>query len=316
MINFEPIGRVAHKYLDSDLMDIKRDGIEIYSNIACNIQIVKTDNPDPNAIDVVPIISSLTIHMEQYVDIKNNDYIVAKKMSHDRKILEVYVGNCGDPAVWQARKSVDMQMATLARPENVTPPPPVNPSTIAIKYQDLQSVSIKPDTQKLAEKGKEFDIFPSMIDGYTLKNSYLDGELQAQSTVIIPEVVNDVYNVLFEYETTQDIQYLRILVNGVYTKDNGSVAYGYHLYKKIPIISVAGSNGNYLIITAVNKVLHDDNGELKLNKGTKLKLYNSNEWVQITSDAVKVDNGYEFTTESYEPTENEANAYLTGWYED
>lgn len=314
-INFEIIGKKIHKFFDSDLMDIKRNGIEIYSNIPCNIQINSADNPDPTAIDVTPIISSLTIHMDNYVDIQNNDYIIAKRMSHNKEILEVYRGVCGFPSVWQSRKSVTMAMNTLSNDGEVTPPPPLEQSIITINYKDLQNEVIKPETSKIAEVGKQVDIFPPAIDGYTLKNSYLDGELQADLTIIIPEAKAEGHNVLFEYETTQDITYLRILVNGVYTKDNGSLGYGYHLYKKIPILSVIGSNGNYVLKTSVNKVLHDDNGELKLTKGTKLKLYNSKEWVEIVSEATAVTDGYEFETQAYTPTEAEENAVETNWYE-
>lgn len=314
-INFEVIADKIHKHFDIDLLDIKRNGIEIYSNIPCNIDINSADNPDPTAIDVTPIISSITVHMPQYVDVQNDDYLIAKRMSHNNDVLEVYKGVCGFPSVWQARKSVTMAMNTLNNEGEVTPPPPAEQSIITINYKDLLGVDIKSENQKIAEVGKQFDVFPPTIDGYTLKNSYLDGVLQESGTVIIPEASASGHNVLFEYDTTQEITYFRILAKGVYTKDDGSLASGYHLYKKIPVISVAGSNGEYVITTSVNKVLHDDNGELKLNTGTKLKLFNSNEWVQITSNAVEVENGYSFNTESYIPTEAEANSYLCNWYE-
>lgn len=315
MINFEVIGKKIHKYLDTDLMDIKRNGQEIYSNIPCNIQINQADNPDPTAVDVVPIISSLTINMPQYVDVQNNDRIVAKRMSNDGKVLEVYKGNCGFPSVWQARKSVNMTMSTLQADDDVTPPPPKEQSVIKIDYKDLIGNIIKPSIEKIVEANKQADIFPAMIDGYELKNSYLDGVLQDSQTVIIPSASKDGHNVLFEYDTTSIITYLRVLVNGAYTKDDGAFAFGYHLYKKMPIKSVAGSNGNYILTTDIDRFVHDDNGEIKFTKGLKLKLFASNEWVQISSNPVLTDDGYEFETEPYIPTESEANAYITGWYE-
>ena len=154
-MNFEVISKVINKHFDIDLMDIKRKGIEIYSNIPCNIQINQSDNPDTTAIDVVPIVSSITIHMEQYVDIQYNDYIVAKRISKNGEVLEVYSGVCGFPSVWQARKSVSMKMETLSSDIDFTPPPPENKTEITIKYLDLLDNEISPETIKITEKGTE-----------------------------------------------------------------------------------------------------------------------------------------------------------------
>lgn len=314
MINFEIISNIVHKNFDTDFIDIKRNGIEIYSNVPCNIQINSADNPDTTAIDVVPIITSLTIHMQQYVDVQNNDYIVAKRMSKDRTILEVYTGVCGFPSVWQARKSVNMAMSTLSSIEDVTPPPPINQSEITIDYKDLLGAEIKPQTKKIVELGKQAEIYPINIDGYTLQKAYLDGKLQESNIIVIPNTSLE-HNVLFEYETSTKNDYLRILSKGVYTKDDGSVGFGYHLYKKIPILSIDGENGVYELVTAVDRVLHDDNGELILKAGTKIKLFNSNEWARIASDVIKIDGGYKLSTVPYTPTESEASAVITNWYE-
>ena len=297
-------------------MDIKRDGHEIYSNLPCNIQINKSDNADPDAVDVVPIITSLTINMDIWLDVRNDDYITAKRMSHDGEILEVYVGKCGYPATWQGRKSVDMAMATLKSPSEVTPPPPKNQSIVLIKCQNLLGQNIQPVLRKIAELGKKFTYYPPVIDGYSLKNTYLDGILQAENFIDIQTLENESYDVKFEYEETSENSYLRILHYGVYTEDDGSIEYGNHLYKKIPIEKISGSNGNYTITTKVNKVLHEDNGELKLDKGTKIKLFSSNEWAMITTNATQTLDGYEFNTEPYTPTQAEENAYVCNWYEE
>ena len=53
---------------------------------------------------------------------------------------------------------------------------------------------------------------------------------------------------------------------------------------------------------------------LKLELGTKVKLYNSNEWARIVNNPVKINGGYKFITEPYTPLENEAKAYETNWY--
>lgn len=315
MINFESISDIIHNKFDIDLMDIKRKGIEIYSNIPCNIQINQADNPDPTAVDVTPIVSSLTVHMPNYIDIQNNDYIVAKRMSYDNKILEVYSGVCGFPAVWQARKSVNMAMNTLSGEGEVTPPPPIEKSVININYKDLVGNTIKPATIRTVEVDKPVDIFPPPIDNYSFKNSYLDGVLQPDNIVSILSPSVQGHNVLFQYETTNDIEYFRILVKGVYTKDNGATTYGLHLFKKIPILSVAGRDGVYTITTTSNKIFHDEVGEITLKIGTKLKIYNTNEWVSIYSEPVKIDGYYEFSTVPYIPTLDEEKAYVTNWYE-
>lgn len=314
MIKFEGISKIMHKHFDIDLIDIKRKGIEIYSNIPCNIQINQSDNPDTTAIDVVPIVSSLTIHMEQYVDIQNNDYIVAKRMSSDRKILEVYTGVCGFPSVWQARKSVNMKMETLSSETEVTPPPPTNISEVLIKYVDLLENEIKPETKKVIELGKENNIYPVKIDGYNLKYAYLDGELSPSPIITIPEAKEN-HTVMFQYEVATGNEYLRILSNGVYTKDDGSLASGYHLYKKIPILAIEGENGNYTIETPIKEIEHEDNGLLELKVGTKIKLFNQNEWVRISDNPVETLDGYKFTVEPYTPLKNEANAFICNWYE-
>jgi hypothetical protein len=314
MINFGIISDIISQNFDIDLIDIKRNGIEIYSNIPCNIQINTADNPDTTAIDVVPIVTSLTIHMNQYVDIQNNDYIVAKRMSNDRQILEVYTGVCGFPSVWQSRKSVNMAMATLASTDDVTPPPPADEAKIIVQFKDELGNEIKPDLTKLVEAGSKTVIYPTLIEGFEIENAYLDGVLQENDIVEIQEVLKEGHKVTYIYKSSNEIDGLRILSKGIYTKDDGEIAYGYHLYKKIPILEISGEKGNYEIVTPIDSILHDDNGVLKLQKGTIIKLFNSNEWARITENPVKISNEYKFITEPYTPLENEAKAYETNWY--
>ena len=120
---------------------------------------------------------------------------------------------------------------------------------------------------------------------------------------------------LFQYEITTQNEYFRILVNGIYTKDDGSLAYGYHLYKKIPILNIEEENGIYTIETPIKEIEHEDNGLLELKIGTKIKLFNSNKWVRITNNPLKTSAGYKLTGEEFTPQENEANAFICNWYE-
>lgn len=125
-INFEPIGEVM-KAFDTDSIDIYRKmeiinpdgttgetGIEtpIYVDVACHIAFLTADNPDANTSDTKPIIVGLQINCPLEVDLQNGDYIVAKKLSNDGKVLETYSGTIGEPTTDQARKSAEMQMRT------------------------------------------------------------------------------------------------------------------------------------------------------------------------------------------------------------
>ena len=108
MIDFGKIGDIASKFFDSDYIDIKRDMggklQEVYSNIPCHVAYASTDNPDPTTVDTKPIIQSITVHCPLYVDIRNNDFIVAKKIGSDGSLIATYSGRCGNPVVSQGRK--------------------------------------------------------------------------------------------------------------------------------------------------------------------------------------------------------------------
>ena len=316
MIDFDTkMADIIHKNLDTDYIDIKRNGIEIYSNIRCNIEIVSTDVADNLAVDVVPIITSLRIHMPQYVDIRNNDYIIAKKMSSDNRILQVYGGVCGYPSVNQARKSVSMTMNTLKQDDDVTPPIPIENVEVIIKYLDTNNSTINPDKNVLIYKLSPYTINPAQIDGYVAQNCYLNEVLQETLQVTLQPPIQDGNIVKYVYSESVDNVYLRILSKGIYTKDNGSIANGYHLYKKIPIIAISGENGNYTIVTDIIEQEHDDNGLLEIKKGTIIKLFNGNEFVKVATNPARIQLGYEFTTQPYDASTAEQNAYVTNWYE-
>ena len=320
-INFEAISDKIHKHFDTDLIDIHRkidesaDRVEIYSNIPCNIEINQEDNPNPTAIDVTPIVSSLIIHMPNWVDVKNNDYIIAKRMSNSNQILAVYRGVCGEPAVWQSRKTINMQMSAIEEDKPVTPPPPVEQSIVKVYFRDISDDrEIRSSVEQILEQGKTSNIYPVTIENYSLKQSFLDGEQVETGVVTINDPQADGHEVVFKYSQQFVISSFRLLVKGAYTTDNGSLASGYHLYAKTPILSIAGINGNYSIQVESNKIVHEDLGNIRLSVGSIIKT-NTEEWLKISSIPTKLSDGtYFFETESYEPTEEEQNAYETHWY--
>lgn len=321
-INFEKMSKVIHKHFDTDYIDIFRkvDGFverqEIYSNISCNIEIKQSDNPDPTAIDVTPIISSLIIHMPNWVDVRNNDYIVAKKMSHSGEILHVYRGVCGEPAQWQSRKTVNMTMESLESDKPVTPPPPQEQSQVLVYFRDISDdKEIRSKIIEVVEQGKATNIYPLTIENHSLEQSFLDGQQVETGIVTIENPKAEGHEVIFKYSQVNINSFFRILTNGVYTKDNGSLGYGLHLYSKIPVLGVSGEDGNLIFKTRSNKVEHEEIGIINFSIGTKIKT-NLGEWLEITTTPTKLEDGtYMFETKSYVPTEQEQNAYETHWYD-
>ena len=125
-VNFEVIGD-AMRAFDTDKMDIIRrmeiinpDGTTgetssdtpVYKDVPCHISFVTADNPNPETIDTKPVIVGLQINCGLEVDLQNNDYIIAYKLSDSGEVLETYKGTIGFPTTTQSRKSAQMQMRT------------------------------------------------------------------------------------------------------------------------------------------------------------------------------------------------------------
>jgi len=141
--------------------------------------------------------------MATTVDVRNNDYIVAKKVSHDGKLLMTYGGTCGHPAMSQARQSIVMQMASiLPHEDDVTPIPPQEPSIIRILHEDLIGEPIKSPIERKVELHQLTVIQPDRILNYEHRESWLDGELSLTPEVVIPDPQPAGHEVLFKYEDT------------------------------------------------------------------------------------------------------------------
>ena len=313
--NFGQIGNIISELFDTDYVDIKRDINgrlqEIYSNVICHISYSSVDNPNPETVDIKPIIQSLTIHFALWVDIKNNDFIIAKKMDNNGNLLAVYSGRCGNPIFSQGRQKVSIVMSATES-ENPTPVPPQTPAFITIEYFSNNIQIQDPNTYEI-EKGEDFSFTAPLIDNYSAEDCEINGDLQGATTVSIKNVQND-YIIKFFYRASSLSNGFRFLVNGLYTKNDGKLANGYHLYKKINIDSVSENDNLYTIICDYVKIEHEDNGKvLSLEKGVKLVLVPNDIFVQII-DLSKNGNKVIFYAKEFIPTESEQNAYVTEWY--
>lgn len=317
MIDFGKIGDIASKFFDSDYIDIKRDLNgklqEVYSNIPCHVAYASTDNPDPTTVDIKPIIQSITVHCPLYVDIRNNDFIIAKKIGSDGSLIATYSGRCGNPVVSQGRKKTLMQMSGTEADEP-TPIPPKEGAEIRISFIS-DGMAIQDSQTQKAEIGKPFVMESPVIEGYTAVECYIDGVLQEGTTARIESVGNPA-EIKFVYAVSDVPEFFRFLVKGLYTKDDGSLSSGWHLYKKVDIDSVSVSGDVYTISCKDEVLEHLDGGQkLKVEVGARMVLIPGNVFVEI-SEIVRKDNGIViFNAVPFEPTDDERKAYVCGYYD-
>lgn len=316
--DFGQIGNILSTYMDTDMIDIKRDVLgelqTVYTNIPCHVTYRSSDNADPYTIATKPILQTIEIHMNVSIDVRNNDYIVIKKVSNANSILQSYSGRCGNPVVDQSRKKILVTMDA----DDVTEPEPLPPSdsvivNVACLSQDY--LPLQAESQQFIERGDTVTLYPPVIDGYVVIEAYLDDEKQDSLNVEIAEAVNDVYEVRFIYEAATELSYLRLLLNGLYTKDNGSLASGYYLYKKIPL-TVLETNGTYKVRISNEPVIQEDTGDvIEISVGSKMVLFAGYIFVEVQAMEELVDS-YILTLNPYTPTDDEKNAYLTEWYDE
>lgn len=318
--DFSSIGDIISELFDSDFIDIKRDVngklTEVYSNISCHIAYNSTDNPNPNSVDIKPIIQSINIHLPNWVDIRNNDYIIAKKMNGDgTQILGTYNGRCGNPVISQARKKVVMNMqGTDIESGEPTPPVIINSSQIEISF-NYNGVEIENTINKKVEVGTTFTFNPIDIEGYKPIRCFVN-DIEQESLDIELEVTEYNYKIKYEYEISEEINGFRYLVKGLYTTNDGSLKNGYHLYKKININSISKNENEYTITCKDEVITHEDNGlKLNIDSGVKLVLTPLDIFVIVDNIISKENNKITFTASEFIPTEDEKNAYMTEWYD-
>lgn len=121
---FHKLGRLMEKF-DTDKMNIGRrqtitnpDGSTgetspkdpIYTDVPCHISFEEADNPDNAINDTVPIISVVKVHCRADVDLQNNDYVTAFRLSESGEVLETYEGSIGFPVMHKNRQVVLLSM--------------------------------------------------------------------------------------------------------------------------------------------------------------------------------------------------------------
>ncbi|MBQ5571078.1 MAG: MucBP domain-containing protein, partial [Treponema sp.] len=215
--------------------------------------------------------------------------------------------------VSQGRKKVMMQMDGTES-EEPTPVPPKEGATITVSYLS-DGTAIHDETRITAEIGKPFEMEAPAMEGYTADKCYIDGELQEGTTAQIEEVTADTA-ISFVYAESDVPEFFRYLVNGLFTKDDGSLSSGWHLYKKIDIDAVSLEEGFYTITCEDLVLVHEDGGQtLKIEVGAKMELIPSGAFVKVT-EILRKDNGnVTFNAVPFEPTEAERNAYVCGYYD-
>lgn len=315
--DFGKIGKTISRIMDSDYIDIKRDISgklqEVYTNIPCHVSYASTDNPDPTSVDTKPIIQSLTVHLQNWVDVRNNDFIIAKKVDSNGNIATVYSGRCGNPVVSQSRKKISMQM-NGTESETPTPIPPKDSAIISIKFIS-DDTEIQDEQTLTTEIGKPFDLEAPTIEGFSAAECYINDVFQEGTNAHIDEVTENA-EIRFVYSVSEIPQFFRFLVNGLYTKDDGSLASGWHLYKKYMIESVSSSDGTHTITCEDISDIHEDGGQiLKIESGARLVLIPGNVFVEVTEIISKDGGSVTFYAVQFEPTENERNAYVCGYYD-
>ena len=316
--DFSRIGNVISQFFDSDFIDIKRNQNgklqEIYSNVPCHLAYSSTDNPDPTSVDIKPIIQTITIHCALWVDIRNDDFIVAKKASSDGSLLATYSGRCGNPVVSQGRKRVVMQMKATESDES-TPLPPKESAKIKIKYL-YENTEIQSESEQEAEIRKPFEVRAPIIEGFSAAACLIDGIPQESENAFIAEVQPSGHIVSFLYVVSESPEIFRFLLNGVYTKDDGGFAVGWHLYKKISI-DVISRDGEIYTITCADEIQnHEDSGKIiSIEVGAKIVLIPNNVFLQVERIISRENGNVTFACEPFEPTNDEKNAYVCGWYD-
>lgn len=331
MFDFGRYSAAISAVMDTDYIDIRRNVAgaltEIYSNIPCHVSYSNTDNPDPTTVDVKPVITSLSVNMGNWVDVENDDFIVAKKMGADGNVQSVYSGRCGEPTVSQGRKKVSVAMRGTEAAEP-TPVPPKDYVEITVRFfvaaeTDPETGAETAPTREIqdavvirAAANAPYEISAREIEGYAFVAAYVDGLPVDGDTVRIDDTGETAHDVAFEYTAHAEAEWMRYLVNGLYTKDGGAMANGWHLYKRIRVNSVTVNDGEYVVECARATLTHEETSErLSLQKGTRLVLIPGFTYLEV-EEAVVGAAGATFTAREFTPTDAQRAAYVCGYYDD
>ena len=311
--DFGQIGDIVSNVMDTDYIDIKRNVngslVEMYSNVPCHIAYMSVDNPDPLNVDVKPIIQGMTIHVPLWVDVRNDDFIIAKKMDSNGNAAGIYSGRCGNPVVSQGRKKVMVQMLGT-EPYEPTPVPPIDPVTITISYLHSQD-KIHEDVVESVEKGEDFVANALSIEGFEASYYLLD-DVRGEGDTCVIEDVQVSHTLVFVYEESEESTSYAFLVNGLYTRNDGTLANGWHSYKTLPINSLSKQDDVYTISVDDLTLEHEDNGKiLTIKAGQPIVIFPSQKTLMI-GNATRNEGIVTFSAMEFTP---EYPYYRTRWYD-
>lgn len=313
--DFGQIGEVLSEVMDTDYIDVKRDVkgslTEMYSNVPCHMAYVSIDNPDPLSVDVKPVVQAIRVHLPLWVDVRNDDFLIAKKMDSYGNVAWTYSGRCGNPVVSQGRKKVLMQMNST-EPENPTPTPPTDVHTVYVSYTS-SDVEIAPSRKVVVNDGADVTLEPSALDGYTISHALVDGTSVEGGSVTLQYVRED-HDVVFVYLASDVPETYRYLVKGLYTKDDGTLANGWHTYRRMPIDSCTKDGDVYTIECEDVKLEHRDNGKVLSIQTGALLVLSGDVFVRVT-DVDRMDGRVVFNAVVFQPTAEQESCYRTRWYD-
>lgn len=96
------------RYINKENADATTETIlpdtPIYTNVACRISFSSDENPSDADIDNTPLKLTPKIFCKIDADLQAGDYIVARRLDDDGKVIATYSGKVGLPAVYVSHK--------------------------------------------------------------------------------------------------------------------------------------------------------------------------------------------------------------------
>lgn len=216
-----------------------RDQLITTTPIRCWLDLKSQDNPDLGTVQAQPIIKTLDVYTFPWVDVRNGDFLIVQKTNQGGEIIGTWRGQGGDPFVYQPYQVVNMRMAKISEDESeVTPPPPPplpNESSIYLHFLNEFHLRIHEMIIHRAEIGEPLEIPYLVLDGYEFDHAILNGERRDDPAGISFTPREGFYNVEFIYLGSKMPTAIKVLLNGAYTRANGTAANGLHLYRNMPI---------------------------------------------------------------------------------
>ena len=311
----ERAGRIIKNSMHKDKMDVFRGeglGVLMYPNLPCHFIFKSTPNTNPATIDTFPVIHSIDVHMDIGFDVRNADYLVVKRINSEGKMTVFYQGRCGEPLghIMEIKKS-EMQISTKG---GIIPEPPVPPaeeiSTVIIDFLDENQNSISPRLISNIPKYEFYSLYSPSIDGYGFMYSVLDGRrLRGKISTQIRNPINDEYHIELFYAALGVATSFRVLVNSLYTKDDGMPAFGLHLYAPFGIINIVNNE----MTISIDRFIHAETLDIiRIQKGTKIRLEPIENWKQVVSVTSTPEGNFSVILE--DTSEPSPPPYVTGRY--